>query len=176
MMNKDGRYKLIVDNLARIIEAKKNKDESITISIEGRKYRVKVDKISENKFIVKVNDDELTITLDDDHNIFFVDNTPYRARIIRETTASTRSSIKIPFVKETISPLRGKYILSPITGRIIDIKVKYGDKISKGDLIAIIESMKIRNEVLSDKSGVVKKLFVSIGQVVKKGGKIVEIE
>lgn len=72
---------------------------------------------------------------------------------------------------ETIS---GNIVKSPIVGTFYAAPspdkpafVKVGDKVSKGDVIMIIESMKLMNEVQSDFDGVVEKILVSDGQAVE---------
>ncbi|MBQ9898804.1 MAG: biotin/lipoyl-binding protein, partial [Ruminococcus sp.] len=45
--------------------------------------------------------------------------------------------------------------------------VKVGDKVSKGDVIMIIESMKLMNEIQSDFDGTVDRILVSDGQAVE---------
>ncbi len=172
----DGKYRLIIDNLIKVIEARKNRDETLTIVIDGKKYRIKADKISENKFYIRVGDEEFTITFDAESKMYFINGEPYNVKIIKEKSTKTSKSIRIPFVKRGSHEVYSNCVVSPITGKIVSIHVNPGDKVNKGDVIAVIESMKIRNEISSDKSGVVKKIYYAPGQVVKKGEKIIELE
>ena len=64
----------------------------------------------------------------------------------------------------------------PLAGKIIDVKVSVGDRVQEGDVICILESMKMENPILSPVSGVVKEIQVSPDQVVKAGGVIAVIE
>ncbi len=64
----------------------------------------------------------------------------------------------------------------PLAGKIIDVKVSVGDRVQEGDVICILESMKMENPILSPVSGVVKEIQVSPDQVVKVGGVIAVIE
>lgn len=64
----------------------------------------------------------------------------------------------------------------PITGKLVEIKVKAGDQVGEGDIICILESMKMENPILSPVSGTVKEIRVSAGQVVKAGEVITIIE
>lgn len=64
----------------------------------------------------------------------------------------------------------------PLAGKIIDVKVSVGSQVSEGDVICILESMKMENPILSPVSGVVKEIQVSPDQVVKAGGVIAVIE
>lgn len=62
-----------------------------------------------------------------------------------------------------------KVISAPLSGRIVSIKVKENDRIRRGDVVLVIESMKMLNEIRSPHSGIVLKINVSEGDVVKKG-------
>lgn len=176
MSYEDKRYRLIIDNLVKIIETRKNRDNSITVVIDGKKYKIKVNKISENKLLVRVGKDEFTITYDDDSGLYFINDEPYRAKIVEDLLSKPHKAIKIPFMKKSAYESFSNCVTSPITGKIVSINVKLGEKINKGDLVAVIESMKIRNEIFSDKSGIVKKIYYSPGQIIKKGEKIIELE
>ena len=64
----------------------------------------------------------------------------------------------------------------PITGKIINIEVKVGDKVKEGDVICYIESMKMENPILTPVTGTVTKIEVSVGQVVETGNLIAIVE
>lgn len=64
----------------------------------------------------------------------------------------------------------------PLAGKIVDVKVSVGSSVKEGDVICILESMKMENPILSPVSGVVKEIKVSPDQVVKAGGVIAVIE
>ena len=57
-------------------------------------------------------------------------------------------------------------ILAPIAGKVIDVLVKVGDKVSKGQTVAVIEAMKLENEVPATSEGLVKEVKVSKGSSV----------
>ena len=65
---------------------------------------------------------------------------------------------------------------SPIQGQVTNIKVKVGDKVQKGDVLLIIEAMKLENEVVSPFEGQVAEILVTKGQNVKANDIIVTIE
>jgi biotin carboxyl carrier protein len=64
----------------------------------------------------------------------------------------------------------------PIAGKIIDVKVKVGDKVEEGDIVCMLESMKMENPIFAPISGTIKEVNVSAGQTVKFGESIVVIE
>jgi 3-methylcrotonyl-CoA carboxylase alpha subunit len=65
-----------------------------------------------------------------------------------------------------ISESPGK-IAAPLNGLVVQINVKKGDKVSEGESLLVIESMKMENKILSDHRAVVEQIEVSVGQQVK---------
>ena len=61
--------------------------------------------------------------------------------------------------KENTSSL--KEIVAPIAGKVVSVKVSVGDHISKGQVVLVIEAMKLENEVVSPFDGVVKEIKVT---------------
>lgn len=57
-------------------------------------------------------------------------------------------------------------IKSPVHGKILSLNVNKGDKVSKGDVLLIIETMEMQNEIIADTSGVVENIFVTKGKQV----------
>ena len=63
----------------------------------------------------------------------------------------------------------GANILAPIAGKLLDIKVKVGDAVKKGEIVAVIEAMKLENEVPSTADGIVKEVKGAKGSAVNNG-------
>jgi biotin carboxyl carrier protein len=51
-----------------------------------------------------------------------------------------------------------------MVGKIVDIKVKVGDRVQEDDEIAILEAMKMEMPIVAPAAGVVKEIRVSVGQ------------
>ncbi|MBA7672252.1 Glutaconyl-CoA decarboxylase subunit gamma [subsurface metagenome] len=64
----------------------------------------------------------------------------------------------------------------PITGKIISVNVKPGDEVKEGDILCLLESMKMENPVLAPVSGTIIQVGVAAEQVVKPGEIIAVIE
>ena len=78
--------------------------------------------------------------------------------------------------KKIVNNEGGKEVSSPIQGQVTNVKVKVGDKVRKGDVLLIIEAMKLENEVVSPFEGQVTEILVTKGQNVKAKEPIVIIE
>lgn len=64
--------------------------------------------------------------------------------------------------------VEGEEILAPLPGTI-SLEVKEGDNVSEGDIIFILEAMKMENEITATASGTVKEIYVSNGDSVETG-------
>ena len=66
-------------------------------------------------------------------------------------------------------------VTSPMQGKILGVKVNVGDSVKKGQVVAILEAMKMENEVVSTKAGTVAQIVTSKGAVVETGSPLVVI-
>jgi len=64
----------------------------------------------------------------------------------------------------------------PMQGVILRYLVEEGDKVSKGDAVAVLEAMKMENEVYANKNGVVREIYVEAGETVAPGDVLMSIE
>jgi biotin carboxyl carrier protein len=64
----------------------------------------------------------------------------------------------------------------PITGKIVSVNVKVGDEVKEGDVLCVLESMKMENPILAPVGGTVTEVGVDVDQIVKPGGVIAVIE
>ena len=90
------------------------------------------------------------------------------------TPAKVESKKEEP--KKVVSDSSAKEVLSPIQGSVINVKVKPGDKVKKGDVLLIVEAMKLENEVPSPFDGEVVDVLVSKGQNVASKEVVVTIK
>ncbi len=64
----------------------------------------------------------------------------------------------------------------PMQGVVIRYKVKRGDKVAKGDAIAVLEAMKMEQNILANKEGLVKEIYIKEGTTVAPGDVLMAIE
>ena len=69
----------------------------------------------------------------------------------------------------------GEKVTAPMPGSMFNILVKEGQAVKKGDVVAILEDMKMENEIISPVDGTIKSVNVEKGQNVNLGDVIVVI-
>ena len=67
-------------------------------------------------------------------------------------------------------------VKSEITGTVWQVKASPGDKVDSGDVLVVIESMKMEIPVAAESSGVVKQIHVQEGDFVNEGDVLLELE
>ena len=60
-------------------------------------------------------------------------------------------------------------LTAPMPGKVVDIRVKLGDKVKKGDPIVILEAMKMEHQVNAPETGKVKKIYIKKNQQLDNG-------
>ena len=63
-----------------------------------------------------------------------------------------------------------------MTGRVIKVNVKPGDTVAEGDILLVIEAMKMENEITAPMSGKIKDVAVAPGGRVSEGDLLVQFE
>ena len=69
----------------------------------------------------------------------------------------------------------GEVITSPMPGNILKLNVTLGQKVNEGDVLIVLEAMKMENEISATKSGTVAQINVTKGAVVETGTPLVVI-
>ena len=67
------------------------------------------------------------------------------------------------------------HVGSPLPGQVAKIFIENGDKIIKGDKLLVIEAMKMETIILAERSGSIKKIYVSSGDNVESKDLLIEI-
>ena len=101
------------------------------------------------------------------------------ARIAAEQAkeAAKKAEVEAAFKAATApAPIIGNTVNAPLPGRVLEIKVKVGDDVKRGETVVILEAMKMENNITSDYSGKVRQILVGVGEAVGDNAPMVEIE
>ena len=67
------------------------------------------------------------------------------------------------------APAGGETVVSPMPGNILSVNVQYGSAVKKGDVLMILEAMKMENEIMAPCDGTVTSVSVQKGAAVESG-------
>lgn len=145
---------------------KTNKEmKEYKFKINGKEYNVAVAGVEGNNASVTVNGVS--------YNVEIEGGAPAVQAVPVQTAAPAAVS---PAPQAAAAPKAGgKDIVSPLPGVIISVDVKEGQAVKRGQKVAVIEAMKMENEILSDVDGTVTAVHVSKGDSVLEDAKIVTI-
>ena len=91
-----------------------------------------------------------------------------------DTTYKTTFTDKFKNRKTWKKPMYNR-VKSQLPGTISDILVEEGQTVAKGDKLFVYEAMKMRNVILAQTNGIIKKINVTVGQTVGKDYTLAEI-
>ena len=92
-------------------------------------------------------------------------STPTTSEVIDDASTLESNSEVVSKVEELLSPMPGTYYSSPTPDDPPFISV--GDSVKKGEILCIVEAMKIMNEIEAETDGIVTKVFVDNGEPVE---------
>src|SRR5674536_64668 len=139
----------------RDYEVKLKADEKYGTYIlwKNRKYPVEIVRSSQNKYEILFNDISYTFTVE----------TPFSLQRMKVLN-SKRGKIEREIIK------------APMPGKIIDVLVREGSTVVKGEPVVILEAMKMQNEILSPVNGTIIKVAAKPNTNVMKDDLLVEIK
>jgi len=70
---------------------------------------------------------------------------------------------------------KGGVVNSPLPGKVLAVRAQVGQKVKRGDLLLVIEAMKMENEIFAAEAGTVRKVHVTTGQNVETGDLLAEL-
>lgn len=96
--------------------------------------------------------------------------------IVSATPVAAPVSTPAPAATSGPKPAAGAgSVVAPLQGTVQTIKVKVGDSVNSGDVVAVIEAMKMENDIPANASGTVKAIHVAAGAKVAAGDVLLDI-
>lgn len=106
-----------------------------------------------------------------------VNNKVYEVQVESVTESNEKISAPQAPVAPQAAPVAGagQVVNAPMAGTINAVKVAVGQAVKKGDVLCVLEAMKLENDIVCPCDGTVTSVLVSKGQAVTSGQKIVTI-
>ena len=135
--------------------------------INGNLYTVNINQIEDNIATVEVNGTPYKVELDK----------PAKKQIkpLTRPQAAPVTPAGEPVVSRPAAASVAGAVRSPLPGVILEINVSVGDTVKAGQKVAILEAMKMENNIDADRAGVVKQILVQQGATVMEGDVLIVI-
>ena len=94
---------------------------------------------------------------------------PVAAPVAAPAPAPAAAPVPAPAAESAATPAGDGAQLAPMPGKILDIKMSAGQAVAKGDVVLILEAMKMENEIVAESAGTLKGIHVNKGDMVNPG-------
>lgn len=144
--------------------------KSYKFRINGNEYNVDINSVEGNIADVTVNGASYQVEME---NAPAPVQKPAQAPAAAVAPASSATTTPAP--KAAVPAGAGKPVTSPLPGVIIEVSVKEGQTVKAGQKVAVLEAMKMENEIQAPADGTVTAILVNKGDSVLEGAEIVKI-
>ena len=138
--------------------------------INGNEYSVNIETIEGNQASVTVNGKA--------YDVEIVGKEVKKAKpVVAPAPAAPKAAAPAPAAKPAAAPApaaaapagAGEAFKAPLPGTIVDIKAAVGQQVNVGDVVLILEAMKMENEITAEKAGTITAITVNKGDTVMEG-------
>ena len=130
------------------------------VTVNGKKFEVEVEKVGGASRTLSRQPAERTV----------------RQEAVVETKVAPVVETPVSAPAATSSVAGGTTITSPMPGSILDVKVNVGDKVKYGQTLAILEAMKMENDIPATVDGEVAEIKVKKGDIVESDAVLIVIK
>lgn len=135
--------------------------------INGNPYNVVIKSVEDNIAQVEVNGTPFKVEME---------KAPQAPKIVKRPAAPPKTDTGAPVVASAPKSAKKEGVKSPLPGVILEIKVKEGDTVKKGQTVVILEAMKMENNINAHKDGKITAINVKTGESVLEGTDLITIE
>jgi len=133
------------------------------LSVEGRSFEVQVGYLATEPVVVLVDGERLEVWTDEE-----IATPPSPVPAARPATPfATTHHVPVPVWKPRqtdVLPGTENFVIAPIPGVIVSVDVQVGDRVAYGQVVCLLEAMKMRNPLRVAKPGIVTEIRVRAGQ------------
>jgi 3-methylcrotonyl-CoA carboxylase alpha subunit len=152
--------------------ARRRRGGSIGLELPGGPIEAHVERRADGRLAIRLGDDTFAATVarrstaDGVDYAVFADGASRTLRLVDPLDVTQY---------EAVASGEGA-VRAPLPGKIIDLRVKAGDKVSKGQPLLVLEAMKMEHTLAAPADGTVKTVRYAVGEQVVEGAELVEFE
>ena len=140
--------------------------------VQGVDYEVEIEEVEGNIAKVTVNGKSFEVELPEP-----VKSAPRPAKpaVSAPSRPSSSAPEKAPAIKPKAAAGSGTKVLAPLPGTITEVKVQVGQQVNVGDVVLVLEAMKMQNNIEAEYAGTVTSITVKQGDTVMEGSVLLTI-
>ena len=149
-----SRFEIVIDGKARTVDARRLRAGTWSIVLDGgRAQIVDLDVRGKQGTALSAGLVEALVTIEDSAK-----------KKLRQAASAGRPTVS------------GEKVAAPIAGKVVKILVAIGDVVAPGHAVAVLEAMKMENELLAERGGTVSAINKQAGQAVDTGDVLIELK
>ena len=143
---------------------KVKKPMKLNVKINETNYTVEIEDLNARPIIATVDGERFEVT-------------PENGRPLEVKREASALAVSAPQKTEALSiAANAKVLPAPLPGTVIEVFIKPGDEVESGQVVLVIEAMKMKNSIRSTREGKVSAVLVSAGQTVTHKQALLEFE
>lgn len=135
-------------------------------TIDGKEYLVEIGEVNENVANVTVNGEAFTVEMEQKAE-------PEKKKPVLGQPKAESSSSEVTSAANVNA---NNAVKAPLPGVVTELKVQVGDEVKEGDVVVVLEAMKMANNLEAEKAGKVTAICVKVGESVMEDTPLVVIE
>ena len=139
--------------------------KEFNFKLNGKDFKAQVDEKGEGQLTITVNGKAYRVEVPEQAHAA-------APHVVRPTAAVGGAA---PVARPAASSV-SENIVAPLPGTITSVAVKEGQKVKRGDVVVVMEAMKMANDIVANQDGVVTRVVAQPGQNVNQGDVLVEIK
>ena len=159
------QQEIFIHNEKEILVEYRYQKSSFVFTIEEQEYHIDLIEVNENGVRCEINGMQLKFQVLSNHPQFFVQNEAFGLLTLEE---------KDRFPAKVQEKIKGGYE-APIPSQIIKILVEPGQKVTSGDALLILSSMKMENTLCANEDGTIEEIYVNEGGNVEAGALLLKL-
>ena len=158
-------------------------NQKVTFEFENTEYDFEYKQKRDQKFLFSNNKEAFIYSSDEDGIDMIFDGRRHYSRV---TVSKNNILVHMPF-GDVMLELKPRFkmpgtevtiggLIAPMPGKVIDVKVKKGKKVKAGDILVILEAMKMEHSIKASEDGTVSELLISVNDQVENGALLMVVK
>jgi len=149
-------------------------NQKVEIHAGGKNYVIDSEwRPGRSLFTGQVNDEEICMQVERTSTGFRVRHAGYQGEIRIMSSFAAELLNRMPVKKAADT---SKQLISPMPGLLVSVEVEVGQEVESGEALAVVEAMKMENQLFAERAGVVGKIYLEPGDSLEVGQIILELE
>ncbi len=163
----------MMENKSRKVHLLDYSRQSAEVEFEGETYSIRYWLLNDGKLELQINENHhIAWVSHPEPGMVFVNCLGHTFNVERMDILPQQSDYSTAETSQNSDPGN---IVSPMPGKVIKIAVSEGQSVQKGELLLVVEAMKMENSILSPSDGTVNSISVSVGDMVNGSTRLVHL-